>query len=78
MNQAAETPIELTVVVPVKNEAGNTGPLAAEIHAALKGRVAYDIVFVDDGSADSTSTELAALAAADPQVRAVYLGRTVV
>jgi dolichol-phosphate mannosyltransferase len=61
--------IELTVVVPVKNEAGNTGPLTAEIHAALKGRLTYDIIFVDDGSADSTSTELAALAAADPQVR---------
>lgn len=71
MNAVPDKAIELTVVVPVKNEAGNTGPLAAEIHAALKGRLAYDIVFVDDGSADSTSTELAALAAADPQVRVI-------
>lgn len=69
----AETPDpempELSVVVPVKNEAGNTGPLTAEIHAALKGRLAYEIVFVDDGSSDATSTELAALASVDPQVR---------
>ena len=63
-----ETP-ELSVVVPVKNEAGNTGPLTAEIHAALKGRLAYEIVFVDDGSSDATSSELRALASADPQVR---------
>ncbi len=60
---------ELSVVIPVKNEAGNAGPLTAEIHAALKGKLAYEIVFVDDGSSDATATELTALATADPQVR---------
>ena len=61
--------LELSVVIPVKNEAGNAGPLTAEIHAALKGRLGYEIIFVDDGSSDATATELATLAAADPQVR---------
>lgn len=69
MTEPATAPLDLTVVVPVKNEAGNTGPLTSEIHAALKGRLSYEIIFVDDGSADATSTELAALAASDPQVR---------
>ncbi len=63
--------LELSVVIPVKNEAGNTGPLAAEIHAALKGRLAFEIIFIDDGSIDATHGELAALAAADPQVRVI-------
>ncbi len=60
--------LELSVVIPVKNEAGNTAPLTAEIHGALKGRLAYEIIFVDDGSSDATATELTELAAADPQV----------
>jgi dolichol-phosphate mannosyltransferase len=69
MSTSAAPALDLTVVVPVKNEAGNTGPLAAEIHTALKGRLTYEIVFVDDGSSDATSTELTALGAADSHVR---------
>ncbi len=71
----AETPEikvpELSVVVPMKNEAGNAGPLTGEIHAALKGKLAYEIVYVDDGSTDATAAELGALAAADPQIRLI-------
>lgn len=62
--------LELSVVVPVKNEAGNAGPLAAEIDAALQG-LAYEIVFVDDGSTDTTGLELTALAAANPHIRVI-------
>src|SRR5438067_61398 len=50
--------MELSVVIPVKNEAGNIAPLVAEISAALDGRVDYEIVYVDDGSTDSTAAEL--------------------
>lgn len=58
--------LELTVVVPVRDEAGNVARLAAEIHAALAA-VSYEIIFVDDGSHDATPAELAGLA--DPRVR---------
>ncbi len=51
----------VSVVVPVRNEAPNIAPLVAEIEAALAG-VPHEIVYVDDGSTDATSAELAAAA----------------
>lgn len=53
----------VSVVVPVRNEAGNILPLVAEIRAALRNR-AFEIVYVDDGSTDSTWAELREAAAA--------------
>ncbi len=60
--------IELSVVVPVHNEAGNAANLAREIAAALNGR-SVEIIFVDDASRDETRTELAAVRADIPQLR---------
>ena len=62
--------LELSVVVPVKNEAGNAVPLTGEIIAALVG-MKYEIIFVDDGSRDTTGTELAAIAFTHPQMRVI-------
>lgn len=56
---------ELSVVVPVHNECGNIGPLVEEIVAALRGRVRFEIVYVDDHSDDGT---LAALESLKPRV----------
>lgn len=61
---------EVTVVVPVRNEAGNVAPLVAEIEAALAGR-AFEIVYVNDGSTDATQAELLALMAERPWLRQV-------
>ena len=44
---------EVSVVVPALNEALNLPELAARIAASLAGR-AYEIIIVDDGSADGT------------------------
>ena len=52
----------ISVVVPVRNEAGNVAPLIAEIATALQGR-AFEIVYVNDGSQDATEDELRALMA---------------
>jgi dolichol-phosphate mannosyltransferase len=45
---------EVSVVIPVLNEADNVEPLAREIAAALAGRP-YEILFIDDGSTDATA-----------------------
>jgi len=47
----------ISVVVPVRNEAGNIVSLVAEIASALQGR-AFEIVYVNDGSSDATGQEL--------------------
>jgi dolichol-phosphate mannosyltransferase len=59
----------LSVVIPVHDEADNVGPLAAEIHAALDGRVEFEIVYVDDASGDDTPQRLRELARNDPRLR---------
>jgi dolichol-phosphate mannosyltransferase len=48
-----QTP-QLSVVVPVFNEQDNVGPLLQEIVAALRGRIDFEAVFVDDDSKDGT------------------------
>jgi len=64
----------ISVVVPVKDEAGNVGPLAREIAAALTGQP-HEILFVDDGSSDGTAQALAALKTDLPQLRVLRHGR---
>ena len=58
----------VSVVVPVRNEAGNIAPLVAEIAAALAGR-SFEIVYVNDGSSDGTEDELRDLMARHPWLR---------
>ena len=48
----------VSVVVPVRNEAGNIALLVAEIAIALEGQWSFEVVYVDDGSTDGTEAEL--------------------
>ena len=65
----------LSVVVPVRNEAGNVGPLIAEIAKALEGR-RFEVVYVNDGSTDATEAELIQLMAANPWLRQIKHARS--
>jgi glycosyltransferase involved in cell wall biosynthesis len=64
----------LSVVVPVKDEAENVGPLAREIAAAIADEAGSEIIFVDDGSHDGTATVLQALKAEIPGLRVIRHG----
>lgn len=62
----------LSVVVPVFNESGNVAGLVDEIVAALRDRVDFEMVFVDDHSADETLAVLGALKARVPELRVLH------
>ncbi len=49
---------DLSVVVPVYNEADNILPLIEEIDHSLKGQVTFELIYVDDGSRDKTLINL--------------------
>lgn len=61
----------LSVVVPVKNEAGNIEALVAEIGRACAGLAPFEVIYVDDGSTDATLATLKALKARTPWLRIV-------
>jgi dolichol-phosphate mannosyltransferase len=69
----ADAAPDISIVVPVHDEAGAAGPLAREIAAAFAGR-AHEIIFVDDASRDSTLAELRALTAELPTLRVLGHG----
>ena len=71
MTTEATTNPAVSVVVPVRNEAGNVAPLVAEIAAALEGRWRYEVVYVNDGSSDGTEAELRLLKAQHPWLRSL-------
>jgi dolichol-phosphate mannosyltransferase len=60
----------VSVVVPVRNEAGNIAPLIAEIASAMGAR-AFEIVYVNDGSHDATEQELRGLMAEHAWLRQI-------
>jgi glycosyltransferase involved in cell wall biosynthesis len=66
----------LSVVVPVYNEASNVEPFGAEIRSILDGMTQrWEIIFVNDGSADQTLALLSMLRATDPRFKIIDLSR---
>lgn len=63
-------PRELTIVLPTFNEVANIEPILEKIDAALPG-VAWEVVFVDDDSADGTYKAVMEAATSRPQVRLI-------
>lgn len=73
---ATVTTPELSVVLPVYNEAENLPTLYQRLVAVLDAiGMSYEIIFVDDGSRDGSSALLHELAAADSHIKVVELAR---
>lgn len=67
---------ELSVIVPVLNEADNIAPLLARLTPILERCAAsHEIVFVDDGSTDGTVAAIGRAHVADGRVGVVSLSR---
>ena len=62
---------QLAVVVPVCNEEDNVATLVGEILSALRGRIAFEIIYVDDASRDATLSRLQALQTTTPELRVI-------
>ena len=75
-SHAALDRAELSIIIPVLNEADNIEPLLGRLVPILKRCVAsYEIVFVDDGSTDDTVAAIARAHEDDPSVGALSLSR---
>ena len=61
----------VSVVVPVRNEAENVRLLADEIATALGGRWSFELIYVNDGSADATEQVLIELRSERPYLRQI-------
>ena len=74
--------MDLSVVIPVKDERDNLKPLYERLTRALEpicgpgGRLrTYELLFVDDGSSDGSFPVLEGLAASDLRVKVIRLRR---
>ncbi|MFT3964742.1 MAG: glycosyltransferase family 2 protein [Sphingobium sp.] len=65
-----EGDLQIAVIVPVLNEAGNVRPMFAALSQAL-GHLCYEVIFVDDGSTDGTIALIDDLARHHREVRAI-------
>src|SRR3954470_23827982 len=64
----------LSVVVPLRDEEGTVGELFRRVRSALDG-LPFELILVDDASADRTPDLLDSLADSDPRVRVLHLTR---
>jgi len=67
---------ELSIVVPVHNEADNLPLLVERLKVVLAGEVtSWELLCIDDGSSDGTLSVLKLLNASDPRINAVSFSR---
>lgn len=73
MTSARPSSVDVSVVIPAKDEAKTIAPLVDEIVAALRARpeFSYEIIFIDDGSTDGTWESIEGVSAVNDRVHAI-------
>jgi glycosyltransferase involved in cell wall biosynthesis len=74
----SEVKTVLSIVIPCYNEQENVGPLFKKLRAVLDGKLnqyKYEMLFIDDGSKDSTLFKLHELADDNAFVKVISLSR---
>ena len=64
-------PTEVSIVVPLYNEAESLPDLVSEIEKSLTGKYEYEIIFVDDGSNDGSWEVILSLAEHKPFINGI-------
>src|SRR5262245_17136011 len=68
--------MDLSVVIPIHNEADNIEGLHTELDATLRPLgIGYELIFVDDGSEDGSFARLEAVRSRDEHVAVIKLAR---
>ncbi len=76
MSHEENLSVDVSLVVPLYDEAENVEDLVASCLSALAGVAeSYELILVDDGSTDDTCRLLENATKANPHVRAVSLRR---
>ena len=63
----------ISIIVPVFNETENVSPLIQDIKLYCKAE--HEIIFIDDGSSDSTFQTIQSIAATDKSIKCISLSR---
>ncbi len=66
---------KLSVIMPMYNLGISTGKNVREVYDLLAGRIPFELIPVDDGSADETGRELGLLSTQLPEVKPVILAK---
>jgi dolichol-phosphate mannosyltransferase len=67
---------DISVIIPIHNEEENLASLYARLTSVLQGmQVSFEMLFVNDGSADRSLVEIRKLAESDAQVKYIDLSR---
>ena len=64
--------MQLSIVIPVFNERNNIEPLVDEVISSLRGRLNFEIIYVNDNSRDGTLAALKLLKSSTPELRILH------
>ncbi|MEZ4919900.1 MAG: glycosyltransferase family 2 protein [Saprospiraceae bacterium] len=67
--------MNLSIVIPLKNEAESLPELESWIRRVCTGTYEYEVIFIDDGSTDNSWEIIESLKAENPAVRAIKFRR---